>query len=201
MPSCDNLLAELFGSFDFLRAQFKHFIIIIIKISKQNKKIQPVTESLLPCTEINEFTRVCIISIYTRLFKIKPKFSYEFKSRWIVSLLYYGFLKILLLFQRPFHDNWKKVLGSFYNSLNWDGVNTLATSPERWWSVWHKTKIITPGVNFINVYARIFCTKFFGAKNYKAVLRVWKFWHQKILYEKRVHKRWCYWLQHTSWNM
>ncbi len=45
-----------------------------------------------------------------------------------------------------------------------------------------------PDVNFTNVYVRVFCMIFFGAKNYKAVLRVGKFWSQKILYKKFAHK-------------
>jgi len=51
------------------------------------------------------------------------------------------------------------------------------------------------GVNFINIYACIFCTKILGAKDYKVVLWVRKFWCQKISYKKRARKRWWNWPQ------
>ncbi len=85
---------------------------------------------------------------------------------------------------------------------------SLCLPPQKWCKVWRlfqlyqqyfkpfllSFSLLLPGINFINVYARVFCTNFFCAKSYKAVLlRVRKFWYQTP-YEKRALKRWWNWL-------
>jgi len=65
------------------------------------------------------------------------------------------------------------------------------------------TKWFLPsGVNFINVLRVHFLEEIFWRHKYKSVLRVRKFWRQKILYEKCARKRWWNWLlDGKNWAM